>query len=65
MMENQIGQWVIIGIVVAFVAFEKAKKFFGKSNNPGYGERTGRLEERMKDVERRLGNIERKLNGMK
>ena len=33
-MEQQIYQWIILGILVAFVAFDKAKKLFSKSN-PG------------------------------
>ena len=33
-MEQQISQWIIIGIVVAFVAFDKAKIWFvGKKSN--------------------------------
>jgi len=62
--QQQIFQWIIIGIAVAFVAFERAKKLFGKSNNPGYGERIARLEEQMEDTERRLERIEGKLNGL-
>jgi len=27
-MENQIGQWIVIGIAVAFIAFDKAKTWF-------------------------------------
>ena len=31
-MPEQIGQWIVIGIVVAFVAFDKAKKWFDTKN---------------------------------
>ena len=32
-MGNDIGQWILIGIVVAFVAFDKAKGWFGNGKN--------------------------------
>jgi hypothetical protein len=31
-LEEQIGQWIIIGIVVAFVAFDKARVWFNGKN---------------------------------
>jgi hypothetical protein len=31
-MGNDIGQWILIGIGVAFIAFDKARKWFGSSN---------------------------------
>lgn len=63
-MESQIYQWIVLGIVVAFIAIEKAKKLFSNKSNPGYGERIASLESSMKDIERRLERIEDKLNGM-
>ena len=60
-MEEQIGQWILIGIMVAFVAYDKAKKLF--SNNPkGYGERIATLETNMKNVKEDIKEIKAKLN---
>jgi len=77
-MESQIiANWIITGILVAFVAFDKARAWFNKSggntkklgNNPHpcqrNSERLARLEEAIKDIERRLGRIEDKyINGL-
>lgn len=63
-MNEQIVQWVIIGITVAFVAIEKARKLFG--NNPGkYGERIASLEKGQEEIENRLERIEDKVNGIR
>lgn len=60
-MTEQIGQWILIGIMVAFIAFDKAKKLF--SNNPkGFGERIASLETDMKNVKEDIKEINRKLN---
>ena len=32
-MGNDIAQWILIGIAVAFVAFDKAKAWFGNGKN--------------------------------
>lgn len=62
MMDSQtIGQWIAIGIVVAFIALEKAKKLF--SNNPkGHGERIATLEQAVKDIREDIREIKRKQN---
>lgn len=45
--QREIMQWVILGIIVAFIALERAAKFYHKKNskNPGHGERIATLEE--------------------
>lgn len=63
-MDQQILQWVIIGITVAFIALEKAKKLFNKGSNPGYGERIAALEKGQENIEDRLERIENKVNGV-
>ena len=63
-MNEQIVQWIIIGITVAFIAIEKARKLLG--NNPGkYGERIATLEKGQEEIENRLERIENKLNGVR
>ncbi len=63
-MDQQAFQWIIIGITVAFIALEKAKKLFVKGNNPGYGERIAALEKGQENIEDRLERIENKVNGV-
>ena len=63
-MDQQILQWVIIGITVAFIALEKAKKLSNRGNNPGYGERIAALEKGQENIEDRLERIEKKVNGV-
>jgi len=62
--DQQILQWIIIGITVAFVALEKASKLL-KSNPGKYGERIATLEEAVKTIKEDIDHINRKLNGMK
>lgn len=62
---NQVWQWVTLGILVAFVAFDKAKKWFKSSDNPGYGERIAKLEKGQEEIEGRLERIESGINGLR
>jgi len=77
MSAEQIGQWILIGILVAFQAFDKAKRWFaskdegkslGLTNNPHpcaeHGERLATLEEAVREIKRDLEYIRNKLNGI-
>lgn len=59
-----IGQWIILGIIIAVLAFDKVSKLklFKNSNNPGYGERIAGLETDMKNVKEDIIEIKVKLN---
>ncbi len=61
---GQIIQWVFIGIVLAIVAYDKARGAWKKKNgNPGnYGERIASLETSMEGVEEDIKAIKDKLN---
>jgi len=74
-MEQQIGQWILIGILITITAFDKVRKRFkGNSNksevgdNPNpcasHGERLATLEEAVGNIERTLVRLERKINGL-
>jgi len=62
-MTEQITQWILIGVLIAFQAFEKAKKLFkNSSNNPGnHGERIASLETDMKNVKEDIAEIKKLL----
>lgn len=64
MMEpGQIIQWVIIGIIISVQTYSIARAVWKRKNgNPGYGEKIGRLEERMDDVVEDVKAIKDKLN---
>jgi len=61
---GQIILWVVIGILIAVQAYDKARGAWKKRNgNPGnQGERIARLETAMKDVKDDVMVIKRKLN---
>jgi hypothetical protein len=75
---NEIYQWILVGIAVAFVAIDRAIKFYNAfawkrngrnrrkslndSGNPGYGERIAKLETAMEGVEEDVKAIKDKLN---
>lgn len=64
MQPEQIIQWVIIGIVIAVFAYDKARGAWKRRNgNPGnYGERIAGLETAMKGIEEDVKAIKEKLN---
>jgi len=71
-MEDKIMQWIILGIVVAFIAIEKARKLFNKpkaKGNPNnHTKIIGRLvalEVEVKNIKEDIKEIKRKLNGLK
>jgi len=73
MNEQAIIQWVVLGIVVTMIAFDKVKAWQvkntkppnGKKSNPGnYGNRITRLETKMENVEKAIDEIKKKLDKM-
>ena len=56
--------WIVIGIIIAVQAYDKARTAWKRRNgNPGnYGEKIGRLEERMEGVEEDVKAIKDRLN---
>lgn len=68
------GQWIAIGIMVAFMAIEKALKIVNKknnkpSNNPypcqRHGEDISEMKADIRNLRDDVNRIENKLNGMK
>lgn len=71
MNEQMIGQWIILGIIVTMIAFDKVKAWQIKngrknnSDNPGnFGERIAKLEEKAENIEGDIDEIKQKLNKM-
>jgi len=60
---SQIIQYVLIGIIIAAIAFDKARGAFKRrNNNPGYGERIAKLETAVEGIEDDLKIIKERLN---
>lgn len=61
---SQIIQWVFIGVILAIVAYDKARGIWKRRNdNPrNYGERIAKLEEAMENVQEDIRKIKEKLD---
>jgi len=59
-MDQQALQWIIIGVTVAFIAFEKAMKLL-KNNPKNYGERIATLEKAVEIIEGDIKEIKDKM----
>jgi len=60
---GQIILWVVIGILIAVQAYDKARSAWKRRiNNPAYGERIAKLETSMEGVEEDIKAIKDKLN---
>lgn len=73
-MEERIGQWIILGIIIAVLAFDKVAKLklfrnsgnpSRNSGNPKYGERLATLEQAVTDIRDDIREIKRRLNNIK
>lgn len=68
MNEQMIGQWIVLGVIITMMAFDKVKAWQSKngkksnSGNPGnYGERIATLEEKAENIEDDINEIKKEL----